>query len=136
MKVLICCSKHFYSRIEEIAEILKNKGHEISYPNSFDEPFAEEKFKLMSVKEHVEWKGMMMRRDESNIRSQDAILVLNFEKNGIPNYVGGATFLEIYVAWKMGKKIFFYNSLPSCSFTDELKGINSILINRNLELIE
>jgi len=96
----------------------------------------EERLKKMDAEEHIEWKGMMMKRDEPNIEPQDAILVLNFEKKGIANYIGGATFLEIYTAWKMGKKIFFHNPLPSCSFTDELKGINPILINGNLEMIQ
>jgi len=136
MKILICCSKYFYKDIEEIKDFLESRGHEISFPNSYDEPFMEEKLKSMSAEEHVEWKGMMMRRDEPNIEPQDAILVLNFEKKGVSNYVGGATFLEIYTAWKMGKKIFFHNPLPICSFTDELKGINPILINGNLEMIQ
>jgi diphthamide synthase subunit DPH2 len=135
MKILIVCSKHFYNYIEKVKSFLEGRGHEVSLPNSYNEPFAEERFRTMSAEDHIEWKSMMMRMDESNIEPQDAILVLNFEKNGIPNYVGGATFLEIYVAWKMRKKIFFYNPLPNCSFTDELRGINPILINGNLEMI-
>ena len=136
MKILICCSKYFYKDIGRVKGLLESVGHEISLPNSYDEPFMEEKLKGVSAEEHVEWKAMMMRRDEPNIEPQDAILVLNFEKNGIPNYIGGATFLEIYTAWKMGKKIFFYNPLPNCSFTDELKGINPLIINGNLENLQ
>ena len=136
MKILICCSKHFYKDIKSIAEILESVGHEISYPNSYDDPFAEERFKAMSAEEHSEWKSVMMRRDEPNIEPQDAILVLNFEKKGIPNYVGGATFLEIYTAWKMNKKIFFHNDLPNCSFTDELLAMNPMVINGELEMIQ
>jgi len=135
MKIFIACSKHFYSEIEEIAEVLQKAGHEVSYPNSYGDPFAEDKLKALGPEDHVKWKSMMMWRDEDNIEPQDAILVLNFEKKGIPNYIGGATFLEIYAAWKMRKKIFFYNPLPNCSFSDELKGINPEIINGNLEMI-
>ncbi len=135
MKIFIACSKYFYDRIIPIKGFLEERGHEVFLPNSFDEPFAEEKFKKMSEKQHIEWKGMMMRKDEENIEPMDGVLVLNFEKKGIVNYIGGATFLEVYVAWKMGKKIFFYNPLPNCSFTDELKGMAPIVINKNLELI-
>jgi diphthamide synthase subunit DPH2 len=135
MKILVCCSKHFYKDIEEVKSFLESRGHEISLPNSYNEPFAEERFKKMSNEEHAEWKGVMMRRDEPNIKIQDAILFLNFEKNKIPNYIGGATFLEIYTAWEMNKKIFFYNPLPNCSFIDELKAINPIIINGDLEVI-
>ena len=135
MKVFIACSKHFYSEIKRVVEVLEKVEHEVSYPNSYDDPFAEERFKAMSAKEHIEWKGMMLAKDKENIEPQDAILVLNFEKKGIPNYIGGATFLEVYKAWEMEKKIFFYNPLPKCSFTDELKGINPIVINGDLGLV-
>ena len=77
----------------------------------------------------------MMSKDKANIESQDAVLILNFEKKGISNYIGGATFLEVYMAWELKKKIFFYNPLPNCSFTDELVGINPVVINGNLELV-
>ena len=135
MKIFIACSKHFYSEIKRVARVLGDMGHEVSYPNSYDDPFAEERFKAVSSEEHVRWKGMMMAKDKENIEPVDAVLVLNLEKRGIPNYIGGATFLEVYKAWEMGKKIFFYNDLPNCSFTDELVGINPVVINGELGLI-
>lgn len=136
MKILFICSKHFYERIEEIANFLKNKGYKITYPNSYDNPMMEEKMKKMRKEEHKVWKRKMLKKDEENIKPQDAILVLNFEKRGIPNYIGGATFLEIYKAFELGKKIFFYNPLPNCSFTDELKAIDPIILNKNLEMVK
>lgn len=136
MKVFIACSKHFYDKVLPIKEFLESKGHEVTLPNSFNEPFAEERFRNMSAEEHINFKSKMMRKDRENLEPQDAILVLNFEKKGIPNYIGGATFLEVYMAWHLGKKIFFYNSLPKCSFTDELIGINPVVINGDLERIK
>lgn len=136
MKIFIACSKHFYGKLEKIAAFLKNKGHKITYPNSFNDPFMEERLKKMSREEHVEWKRMMLKKDKENIEPQDAILVLNFEKKGIKNYIGGATFLEIYKAFELEKKIFFFNPLPKCSFTDELTAIDPIIINGNLEMIK
>jgi len=105
-------------------------------PNSYDDPFKEEKMKKLSEKEHIIWKGEMLKKDEENISPQDAILVLNFEKNKIPNYIGGATFLEIYTAWRLNKKIFFYNPLPNCSFTDELIAMQPIILNGDLSRIK
>ena len=136
MKIFIACSKYFYPEIKRVARILQGAGHQVSYPNSYDDPFAEERLKAIGMEDHVKWKSMMMWRDDENIEPQDAILVLNFEKKGIPNYIGGATFLEVYTAWKMRKKIFFYNPLPNCSFSDELKGINPVVINGKLEKIK
>ncbi len=135
MKIFIACSKYFYGEIKRVVDVLERLGHEVSYPNSYDDPFAEERFKEMSSEEHIAWKGMMLARDKENIEPVDAVLVLNFEKKSIPNYIGGATFLEIYKAWELKKKIFFYNELPNCSFTDELIGINPVVINGKLGLV-
>jgi hypothetical protein len=135
MKIFIACSKHFYDRIDSIKKVLEDAGHEVALPNSFDDPLAEERFRAMSREEHVKFKSKMMKVNEENIMPNDAVLVLNFEKRGIPNYIGGATFLEVYNAWKMGKKVFFYNDLPVCSFSDELLGIDPVVIKGDLSLV-
>ena len=136
MKILIICSKHHYHKIPKIKEELELKGHKIMLPNSYEEPFKEEKLKKLSKKEHIAWKQKMMKSHEPKIKLNDAILVLNFEKNNLPNYIGGATFMEIVKAWELDKKIFFFNNLPNCSFTDELTGINPVLINQDLSKIK
>ncbi len=135
MKIFIACSKHFYHKIPEIQKKLENQGHKITLPNSYDNPFKEEELKRLSREEHIEWKSKMMRNDKKNIKPNDAILVLNFEKKDIPNYIGGATFLEIYKSWELGKKIFILNNLPRCSFTDELIGFNPKILNGDLTKI-
>ena len=136
MKIFIGCSKHFYHKIPEIKKQLEEKGHKITLPNSFENPFKEEELKKMGEEEHIKWKDEMMKRHEPTIKKQDAVLILNFEKDGKRNYIGGGTFMEIVKAWEFGKKIFFYNPLPKCAFTDELIGINPIIINGDLSLIE
>ena len=136
MKIFIASSKHLYHKIPEIKNKLESMGHIVTLPNSYDEPFKEEEMKQLSPEEHTKWKAEMMRRDVINIQPNDAILVLNFEKKGQPNYIGGATFLEIYKAWDLRKKIFLYNPIPDNMFKDELIGINPLIINGNLELIK
>lgn len=135
MKIFIACSKHFYGKIPKIKEALKRKGHEVAYPNSYEEPMKEEEMKSVGSEEHVKWKAKMLKRDKENIEPNDAILVLNFEKNGQENYIGGATFLEIFRAWEMNKKIYLYNPIPENNFKDELIGINPAILNGDLELI-
>jgi len=132
MKVFIICSKHFYDKVPEIKKLLENQGHEITLLNCFEEPFKEERLKLMNEEEHRKFKSEMMRLHEPKVKENDAVLVLNFEKNGKPNYIGGATFMEIVKAWELNKKIFFYNPIPECIFTDELKGIDPVVIDRDL----
>ncbi len=136
MKLFIACSKHFYHRIPEIQRELEQAGHQVAFPNSYEEPLKEEEMKARGLEAHVQWKAEMLRRDKQNIEPNDAVLVLNFEKNGQPNYIGGATFLELYKAWEMGKKLFLYNPIPDNIFRDELTGMNPQVLNGDLSRIK
>ena len=40
------------------------------------------------------------------IKSVDVVLCVNYEKHNIQNYIGGATFIEIYEAFKNNKRIY------------------------------
>lgn len=136
MKIFIACSKHFYQRIPEIQEKLKSYGHVVSMPNSYDAPMKEEEMKTKRLETHFQWKAEMLKRDKENIEPNDAILVLNFQKNNSVNYIGGATFLEIFRAWEMNKKLFLYNPIPANIFEDELKGMNPLVLNGDLSKIK
>lgn len=55
------------------------------------------------------------------ISRADAILVCNYDKNGIKNYIGANTFLEMGFAHCLGKKIYLVNPLPDMPYiNDEL----------------
>lgn len=85
---------------------------------------------------HAEWKGKMIRLQTTKVKQNDAILVLNFEKNSQPNYIGGATFLEIFKAFELGKKIFLFNPIPESVFKDELMAMRPIILNGDLSKIK
>jgi hypothetical protein len=136
MKIFVACSKHFYHKIPEIKEELESQGHEVALPNSYDRPLREEEIKKGSLEGHIQWKAEMMRRDKENIEPNDAILVLNLTKQKQPNYIGGATFLEMYKAWEMGKLLFLYNPIPQNNFADELTGMNPTILNGDLKKIK
>ena len=57
-------------------------------------------------------KNDVIRDYYQKIDKSDCILVLNLTKNGIENYIGGNTFLEIGFAHVLGKKIYLYNNIP------------------------
>ena len=136
MKIFICASKHNYHRIEPIKQELEKMGHEITLPNSFDKPFLEEEMKNVGRDEHKKWKAEKLREQEDKVRQNDVLLILNFEKNGQKNYIGGATFLEMFKAWEMEKKIFLYNDLPENILTDEIKAFDPEIIFGDLSLIK
>jgi len=132
MKIFICASKHNYGHVDKIKKELEVLGHVITVPNSYDQPFKEEEAKKLGSEEHREWKGKMIRLQKEKVTANDCVLVLNFEKNGQPNYIGGATFLEIFQAFDQGKKVYLYNPIPNSNFKDELIGMGVEVIDGDL----
>jgi hypothetical protein len=135
MNIFIICSKKFYSLVPEIQKELEDRGHTTTLPNSYDNPGAEETQRNLGVKEHAQWKAGMLRHSVSVIENNDAVLVLNFEKNGVQNYVGGATFIEMYDAFRLGKKIFIFNNIPEGILRDEILGFEPIVVNGDLSRV-
>lgn len=61
---------------------------------------------------------------------------LILKKNNIENYIGGATFIELYEAFKNNKKIYLYHDIPKGMLFDEIASFEPIVINENLDLIK
>ena len=140
MKILIVCSKVFYPRIKEIKDKLEEKGIEVFLPNTYDNPKLEQEMWNQGSKAHKEFKARMFKLSEEKIKNVDALLVLNYdkEKDGIvyKNYIGGATFLELYDAFRLNKKIYMFNDIPEGMLYDEIDGFDPIIINGDLNLIK
>ena len=135
MKILLICSKKFYDRVPAIKKELENAEHEISLPNCFDDPGTEARYRDMGKEEHAKWKASMLKHSAEVINNMDAVLVLNFEKNGVKNYIGGATFLEMYEAFRLGKKIFTFNDIPEGMLKDEISSFAPIVIDGKLNMV-
>lgn len=135
MKIFIICSKVFYYKIPEIRNTLEKNGHVITLPNTYNDPTTEARYKKMGNTEHSKWKAGMIRRSAKVMERNDAVLVLNFAKNGIKNYIGGATFLEMHDAFRLKKKIYLFNDIPDGILTDEINGFRPTVIAGDLSKI-
>jgi len=136
MKIFIICSKAFYKDIAPIREKLEQNGHEITLPNTYTNPEAEKESWGLGEKEHSEFKAQMFKQSRETIDKMDAVLTLNYNKDGKENYIGGSTFLELYEAFINNKKIYLYNPIPEGMLFDEIQGFSPIVINGNLDLID
>ena len=80
-----------------------------------------------------------IRMHFDKIANSDAILVVNLEKNGIKNYIGGNTFAEIMLAFYLKKKIFLLNPIPTdeklSSIKNEIEVVKPIILNGDLSLM-
>jgi hypothetical protein len=135
MKIFMVGSKFAMDKFPPIQKQLEDMGHVIALPTGFADPFRELEVRKLTREEYVKFKDQKLREQGERVAANDAVLVMNFEKNGQPNYIGGAIFLEVFKAWELGKKIFFYNPLPEGIFNDELTGMNPLVINGDLNLI-
>jgi len=140
MKIMIICSTSFYDKVAPIMDILKKNGHIVVPPNCYDNPVTSEDNQKKSDEEYFAFFKEMYLESREKISEMDAVFVLNYTKvkNGVEfeNYIGASTFLEMYEAFMQDKKIFLMNDIPDSMLYDDLKGMNPIIINGDVELVK
>jgi non-canonical (house-cleaning) NTP pyrophosphatase len=72
----------------------------------------------------------------AKIDTSDAILVINEDKNGIVNYIGGNTLIEIAYAYAQGLEIFILNPIPEVSYADEIRGMHPLVLDGDLSRLD
>lgn len=133
MKVCICCSLSFTNEVLALAKELEQLGHEVLLPNGvlsniINEPDfdpVQAKITTGNVNKHID-----------KVRQSDAVLVCNYDKKGIKNYIGANTFLEIAAAHYFNKPIFALHALPDQPYiNDELQSFGIKVINGDLKAL-
>ena len=118
---------------------LEQRGHVVFIPEgTYHYTNGEIDKKIVSGSEGAKRKiaNDLIRKHCQFIDNSDAILVLNYEKNGVSNYIGGNSFLEIGYAHIINKKIFLMNEIPEIElFRQEIEAVQPIVIYGNLDLI-
>ena len=146
MKITICGSIAFYDEMLEIKEKLEQLGHQVKLP-----PFEvkDENGNMISVKEYyskrkaetnnTSWiwdrKEEAMKLHFKKIELSNAVLILNFDKNNISNYIGANTLLELGLAFHLNKKLFLLNDIPEISYKEEILSMKPIIIKSDLTKI-
>lgn len=133
MKICICGSLSFTDEILGIARKLEDFGHEILLPEGIERRLIkQENFDPVAAKYETD----TVHNHPKKIRESDAVLVCNFTKNGIENYIGANSFCEIYMAKYFDKPVFALNALPEQSYIhDELMAFNIEVIDGDLRKI-
>ena len=127
----------FTDKMMEVQKRLNEMGHEAfvsSFGPSYVGKTAEEIERLkLDHKNHHD-----AIRDYWNvIKDCNAILVLNEDKHGIANYIGGNTLMEIGFAHVLNKKIFLLNPVPEIPFYQtEIEAVKPVILNGDLSKIE
>lgn len=148
MILTLCGSMKFAKQTFDISKKLEDLGHKALYATDLkffidDEgkKDREDNFTKNEITQEVKesWAKPMLDHF-ALIDNSDAILVLNFEKKGIKNYIGSSSFVEMYYAWGMGKTVYLLNDIPSQKdqnyIYDDLLTFDLIVLNNNLQGIK
>ena len=141
MKIVICGSSTFKEKMLEYRDKLASFGHEaIVHPDyeAFVNGEKQEIWNQIKTGEHFKAKKEQgyIKWYHNAILNSDAILVLNFEKRGVKNYIGGNTLMEMGFAHVNNKNIFLLNPIPEeVSYTDEIKAMVDNVLDDDLSRI-
>jgi nucleoside 2-deoxyribosyltransferase len=137
MKIAICTSMVFTEKMLETKKELERLGHEVfvsGFVDAYVGKTEKEKEKLTLF--HKNEKDAI-REFWKKIKKADAILVLNYDRRGIKNYIGGNTLMEIGFAHVLNKKIFLMNPVPEIEYyKSEIEAMKPIIINGDLSKIK
>jgi len=75
-------------------------------------------------------------RHFNNIKSADAILVINSTAKGIQNYIGANTLMEMGFAHYLKKPIYLLNPIPKISYYEEIRDVQPIILKGDLKKIK
>ena len=125
MKIRIIGSIFFLNKFEEAKRFLQKQGHEVILPekDSTPEPIP------------PSLKRKAMYKFNEDLKESDAILVINYTKNGKENYIGANTLMEIEMAFITNKRVFVLNPAPEFC-RNELEAIGTHFLNGNLDKIK
>ncbi len=139
MVITICSSVNFYKQAVEVqAELEKTRHFKVVLPATAE---IMKQSRDYEVSHYKPWfksgdynkKTKLTRGHFNKVTDGDAILVVNYEKNGQQNYIGGAVLMEMGVAFYLNKKIFILNEIPEDSaFAEEIKALRPVVLHGNL----
>lgn len=130
MNITICGSITARDTMEAAEKRLKQLGHEVEHPN-----FAEAKLHVQLEKDVVKKRGFIDDHFKK-IDASDAVLIVNEDKAGTKNYIGGNTLMEMTYAYAQGLEIFLLNPIPELGYTDEIRGMQPIVLDGDVEKID
>ena len=139
--ITICSSANFYEKAVALQEQLeKHSGYTVVVPDMANEMKRTGDFEVSHYKT---WfadpgdygkKAELMHGHFDKVAAGDAILVLNYEKNGKENYIGGNVLMEMGLAFHLKIPIFILNEAPEESaFLEEILGMLPILLHGKIE---
>lgn len=137
MKIGIIGSMQFTDKMLIIRDELNAMGHNAFITDLHKTMIGKNDEEIEKIKLHQKYNMDAIREFWNTMQGADAVLVLNYDKNGIRNYVGGNTLMEIGFAHVLNQKIFMINPIPDMPYCKtEIEAVKPIIINSDLTKIK
>jgi len=143
MTITICGSMKFAKQMVKVKDQLERDSHSVVIPELVEKFIKYKTWQgradgwRSSEGAKLKKKYNLIRSHYEKIKNSDAILVLNYEKKGIKNYIGGNSFLEMGFAYILNKKIYLLNDIPKLKFyREEIMAMDPIVLNGDLSKIK
>ena len=139
MKIMICGSMTFAKEMMDTKRKLEALGYVVLAPLDVESHIENPKLVDdldLNYKHAVE--KNIMKKCFDLIAESDAILILNYLRNGVQGYIGASSLMEIGLGYYLGKRIFILNSLPKSSkfrWVHEVGIMQPVILNGELEKI-
>jgi len=133
MKIILCGSIAAGKEILEIQSQLEKMGHKVEIPTSLKNEFLRQHTDISNeekARDKIQFD--LIRAYYEKIKKYDVVLIVNVDKKGIKNYIGGNTFLEMAFAHVLNKKLYCLNPLPETSYSSELQAMQPIILRGHL----
>lgn len=126
----------FTDKMLEVREQLRELGHDAFITDLHKTMVGKTDEEIEKIKLHQKYNMDAIREFWNMMQGADAVLVLNYDKNNIQNYIGGNTLMEIGFAHVLNQKIFMLNSIPEMSYCkSEIEAVKPIILNGDFSKI-
>jgi hypothetical protein len=133
MIIAIIGSMQFTDKMIEVRDQLNAMGHDAFITDLHKSMVGKDAEEIETIKLHQKNNMDAIREFWRAMQRAEAVLVLNYDKNGIKNYIGGNTLMEIGFAHVLNQKIFLLNPIPDMPYCKtEIEAVGPVVLEGDL----
>lgn len=120
----------FTDKMVEVRDRLNEMGYKAFITDLHRSMIGKNADEIEKIKLHQKFHMDAIREFWNAMQGADAVLVLNYDKNGVTNYIGGNTLMEIGFAHVLNQKIFLINPIPDMPYCKtEIEAVKPVIID-------
>lgn len=143
MKIYVIGSTKFMHEMVAAKNELRSLGHDGWIHPDYEALVRGEKSDIVDRAKRSSIEAATVKRENDYLRvhyrhicESDGVLVVNLEKNGIKNYIGGNALIEMGQAYVNNKKIFLLTEIPKdMPYAAEIECMDPVCLYGDLGII-